>query len=63
MFKKLLSMFTAYPAKKMKLKPTVSKSKAAASKPKPKVQATRIGELGEHKINIQLDQLPKDACI
>jgi len=28
---------------------------------KPKVAPERIGELGEHKINIQLDQLPK-AC-
>ncbi|MFC7063139.1 nuclease-related domain-containing protein [Halobacillus seohaensis] len=27
---------------------------------KPKIEATRIGELGEYKINIQLDQLPKE---
>ncbi|MHA0857389.1 nuclease-related domain-containing protein [Paenibacillus sp. CMAA1364] len=65
MFKKLLSMFTSSPAKKQKPKPkpkpTTSKSKTSASpaKPKPKVAPTRIGELGEHKINIQLDQLPK----
>lgn len=59
MLKKLLSMFTASPAPKKKQKPTTSKSKVAPTKPKPKVQPTRIGELGEHKINIQLDQLPK----
>jgi hypothetical protein len=26
-----------------------------------KVESTRIGELGEYKINIQLNQLPKDC--
>jgi hypothetical protein len=26
-----------------------------------KVESTRIGEWGEYKINIQLDQLPKDC--
>lgn len=35
--------------------------KAHAPKVKPKVASTRIGELGEHKINIQLDQLPKEC--
>jgi hypothetical protein len=30
-------------------------------KQRKKVQPTRIGELGEYKINIQLDQLPKDC--
>jgi hypothetical protein len=30
-------------------------------KEKPKVAPTRIGELGEYKINIQLDQLPKNG--
>ncbi|KWX87200.1 NERD nuclease [Paenibacillus riograndensis] len=35
--------------------------KAHAPKVKPKVAPSRIGELGEHKINIQLDQLPKDC--
>jgi hypothetical protein len=28
---------------------------------KPKIAPTRIGELGEYKINIQLDQLPKEC--
>ncbi len=28
---------------------------------KPKVASTRIGELGEYKIDIQLDQLPKNS--
>ena len=60
MLKKLLSIFTASPAQKKKSRPTISKSTIApATKQKPKVQPTRIGELGEHKINIQLDQLPK----
>ncbi|WP_342476873.1 nuclease-related domain-containing protein [Paenibacillus sp. FSL H7-0350] len=35
--------------------------KAHAPKAKPKVAPTRIGELGEHKINIQLNQLPKEC--
>lgn len=53
-------MFTSSPAQKNKVKLTSSKSTTApTTKPKPKVQPTRIGELGEHKINIQLDQLPK----
>jgi hypothetical protein len=30
-----------------------------SNKQRKKVESTRIGELGEHKINIQLDQLPK----
>ncbi|WP_405107104.1 nuclease-related domain-containing protein [Paenibacillus sp. FSL K6-1217] len=42
-------------------KPPQTLHKAQASKAKPKVAPTRIGELGEHKINIQLDQLPKDC--
>lgn len=28
---------------------------------KVKVQPNRIGDIGEYKINIQLDQLPKDS--
>lgn len=32
-----------------------------ANKRKSSVTSTRIGELGEYKINIQLDQLPKDC--
>lgn len=61
MLKKLLSLFkSSTPDKK---KPAQSNKANAPSrskpKPKPKVEPTRIGELGEHKINIQLDQLPK----
>lgn len=55
MLKKLLSLFISKPAK---LEPAVTKTKKPS---KPKVEPTRIGELGEHKINIQLDQLPKDC--
>ncbi|MEK5024346.1 nuclease-related domain-containing protein [Paenibacillus sp. FSL M7-1046] len=56
MFKALLSLF-----KKSDTKPPQAVRKAQAPKPKPKVAPTRIGELGEHKINIQLDQLPKEC--
>lgn len=42
-------------------KPPQAVRKAHDPKAKPKVAPTRIGELGEHKINIQLDQLPKDC--
>lgn len=42
-------------------KPQQAVHKAHAPKAKPKVAPTRIGELGEHKINIQLDQLPKEC--
>jgi hypothetical protein len=35
--------------------------KKQPKKSKPKVESTRIGELGEYKINIQLDQLPKNC--
>lgn len=57
MLKKLLSFFTSksVPAKAA---PKATQTKKPA---KPKVEPTRIGELGEHKINIQLDQLPKDC--
>ncbi|QYR20977.1 NERD domain-containing protein [Paenibacillus sp. sptzw28] len=55
MLKKLLSWFTSdkAPAKKPPAK--------TASPPKRKIESTRIGELGEYKINIQLDQLPKEC--
>lgn len=33
----------------------------ASKKIKPKIAPERIGDLGEYKINIQLDQLPKDC--
>ncbi len=52
-------MFKSSPAPKKKQKPTTSKPTTALTKANPKIQPTRIGELGEHKINIQLDQLPK----
>jgi hypothetical protein len=54
MFKKILAMFKRTPAV-----PKFQPSKS--SKPRKKVESTRIGELGEYKINIQLDQLPKDC--
>lgn len=56
MLKKLMSMFKSNTPDK---KPTKPSTKTSSRKLKPKVQPTRIGELGEHKINIQLDQLPK----
>ncbi|MFD2611277.1 nuclease-related domain-containing protein [Paenibacillus gansuensis] len=56
MLKKLLALFSSEPSKQAK------PSKPAAPKPKKKkIESTRIGELGEHKINIQLDQLPKEC--
>ncbi|SEP01061.1 nuclease-related domain-containing protein [Paenibacillus sp. OV219] len=58
MFKKILSMLGLG-------KEEVSKAKAKDAKKKtsqkPKIESTRIGELGEHKINIQLDQLQKEC--
>ncbi|SEB99610.1 nuclease-related domain-containing protein [Paenibacillus sp. GP183] len=54
MFKKILAML-----KKPPIAPTSSPQKS--SKQPKKVESTRIGELGEYKINIQLDQLPKDC--
>ncbi len=54
MLKKLLALLKSEP--KMST-PQPEKKKAA----KPKIESTRIGELGEHKINIQLDQLPMDC--
>jgi hypothetical protein len=54
MFKKILAIFKRTPVVPM------SKPKKS-SKPRKKVESTRIGELGEYKINIQLDQLPKDC--
>ncbi|WP_019913585.1 nuclease-related domain-containing protein [Paenibacillus sp. HW567] len=56
MFKALLSLF-----KKSDTKSPETVHKAPTPKPKRKVAATRIGELGKHKINIQLDQLPKEC--
>jgi hypothetical protein len=56
MLKALMSLF-----KKSEPKPAQAVHKVQAQKSKPKVAPTRIGELGEHKINIQLDQLPKEC--
>lgn len=55
LFKKLISLFTSKPSQQTQ--PTKVMSKKPS---KPKVEPTRIGELGEHKINIQLDQLSKE---
>ncbi|MGM0882453.1 MAG: nuclease-related domain-containing protein [Bacillota bacterium] len=55
MFKKIISLFMSKPTK-------AATTKAKGNKPsKPKVAPIRIGELGEHKITIQLDQLPKEC--
>ncbi|HZG88053.1 nuclease-related domain-containing protein [Paenibacillus sp.] len=56
MLSKLLRIFGLGP----KAAPETDKARKPR-KAKPKVAPERIGELGEHKINIQLDQLPK-AC-
>ncbi|MDO7907582.1 nuclease-related domain-containing protein [Paenibacillus sp. JX-17] len=62
MIKKLLSFFQQKPAPKPPQKSGKSQNaKSKSTKPRPKVESTRIGELGEHKINIQLDQLPKEC--
>jgi hypothetical protein len=53
MIKKLLNLF--------KLKEEVPKLTIPKKSQKKKIELTRIGELGEYKINIQLDQLPKDC--
>jgi hypothetical protein len=54
MFKKILEMFKRTPEGPLSKPPKSYKQRK-------KVESTRIGELGEHKINIQLDQLPKDC--
>lgn len=59
MFKKIISMFKSSDKPKKKQTQHTNKAKTSGDTAKPKVQPTRIGELGEHKINIQLDQLPK----
>lgn len=59
MLKKLLSLFKSSDVSMKKPTPTQNKAHPSRSSTRPKVQPTRIGELGEHKINIQLDQLPK----
>jgi hypothetical protein len=57
MINKLLSLFKKVTPSSPPQKP----NKPKFSKARPKVEPTRIGELGEHKINIQLDQLPKEC--
>ncbi|MET3196930.1 nuclease-related domain-containing protein [Bacillus sp. OAE603] len=54
MFKKLFSKFTNDTTKQQSTEKKTSKSN------KPIVEPTRIGEIGEYKINIQLDQLAKN---
>lgn len=56
MFKKILSWFR--PANEQESKKTSRKSSAPKKRT---IDSSRIGELGEYKINIQLDQLPKDT--
>ncbi|MPY18876.1 nuclease-related domain-containing protein [Paenibacillus glucanolyticus] len=59
MFEKLKSLFKSSDKPKKKPAQHTNKAKTSGNNTKPKVQPTRIGELGEHKINIQLDQLPQ----
>ncbi|MCJ8014186.1 NERD domain-containing protein [Paenibacillus sp. KQZ6P-2] len=60
MLKKLVSMFKSHDAPNKKSVQTTNKVKTSGGS-KPEVQPTRIGELGEYKINIQLDQLPREC--
>jgi len=55
MISKLIALF------KKEAPASTDKSKKSSKPQRKKVEATRIGELGEHKINIQLDQLPKEC--
>lgn len=56
-FSKLLELFRP----KRKDSKQTNAVKKRKSKFVQKVTSSRIGELGEYKINIQLDQLPKDC--
>ncbi|WP_238403057.1 hypothetical protein [Paenibacillus mesophilus] len=56
MLSKILALFKQKTPKK-----TAVPKKSSAKPQQKKIESTRIGELGEHKINIQLDQLPKDC--
>jgi hypothetical protein len=62
MFKKIIGWFKTSNETVTKKK-SISKSTSSNSSTakKPKIESSRIGELGEYKINIQLDQLPKDT--
>ncbi|MEX1030004.1 MAG: nuclease-related domain-containing protein [Paenibacillaceae bacterium] len=54
MFEKIITLF--------RRKPVTNSAKSTFTPKKRKgPEATRIGELGEYKINIQLDQLPKEC--
>ncbi|WP_336775107.1 nuclease-related domain-containing protein [Paenibacillus sp. MMO-58] len=59
MFKNLILWFKSSNAKDNKK--TSRKSSIQNAPMKRTINSSRIGELGEHKINIQLDQLPKDT--
>ncbi|MGO4272492.1 nuclease-related domain-containing protein [Paenibacillus sp. TAF58] len=59
MFKKILSWFR--PSNEKESKKTSRKSLSSNAPKKRTIDSSRIGELGEYKINIQLDQLPKDT--
>lgn len=58
MFKKILSLFKATDKTEGAM---TGKQEQPKTPKKPKVEASRIGELGEYKINIQLDQLPRNT--
>jgi len=59
MFKKILLWFKSSNAKDTK---KTSRKSPTPNAPKERtINSSRIGELGEYKINIQLDQLPKDT--
>jgi hypothetical protein len=57
LFKKILSFFRFSNIKDEKQ----VKSKKHTAAPRNKITSTRIGELGEYKINLQLNQLPKEC--
>ncbi|MEK4439125.1 nuclease-related domain-containing protein [Paenibacillus sp. FSL K6-2862] len=61
MFKTIKSWFMLQNDKTTKTN-SISKSSSTAQTAanKSRIDPSRIGDLGEHKINIQLDQLPKD---
>ncbi|MBB3111837.1 hypothetical protein FHS18_003905 [Paenibacillus phyllosphaerae] len=58
MFKKILSWFKSSNEKES---PQTTRKSSPNSPMKRTIDPSRIGELGEYKINIQLDQLPKDT--
>lgn len=58
---KLLQRLFGKRSKSKKSNAKSEKSKTVPKAKKPMITSTRIGELGEYKINIQLDQLPKNS--